>query len=244
MPGKPYVTKWPDDFGNVKSRDVVRPDCIGKYFNTSNTIDVHNQLRQNELALEQHWRTNNPWFRIITTVIGMTVVDAFLLAKYSAPSGANFAKMAVQDFAMHIVKDMWTRKISSEPRSEILVSNVTVGAQAQAQGAAQGATQSNRDGPLSLENAVVMHEFRATVRRYEAGSNELVRRVCSIQANGCQYVSDKKKIKWECIHPTCYNSLGRNGRHDYAGVFVCENSVCRMKHWKDVVALSSACLLR
>lgn len=233
MPGKPYVTKWPDDYGNIKSRDVLRPDCIGKYFSTSNIIDVHNQLRQNELALEQHWRTNNPWFRIITTVIGMTVVDAFLLAKYSAPSGAKFAKMTVQDFAMHIVKDMWTRKISCEARSEILVSNVAVGAEA-----AQGATQSNRDGLISLEDAVVLHEFRATKRRSDK-NDELIRRVCSIQATGCQYVSDKtKKTKWECMHPTCMDLKGRNGRYTFTGVFVCEHAGCRIKHWHDVVALS------
>lgn len=41
--------------------------------------------RQHELALEElWWVTQNPWFRLNTTFVGMTVTDTFLLARYSA----------------------------------------------------------------------------------------------------------------------------------------------------------------
>ena len=38
-------------------------------------IDEHNKARQNILALELKWPTKCCWFRLITTFIGMAVVD-------------------------------------------------------------------------------------------------------------------------------------------------------------------------
>ena len=46
-PGAPYVAKWPDQYGNIKQRDVLRPDIIGKFFKEANVIDVRNHRRQN-----------------------------------------------------------------------------------------------------------------------------------------------------------------------------------------------------
>ena len=51
-PGKPYIAKWPDEHGNIRQRPVPRPEIVGNYFGVCNKIDTHNQLRQNELALE------------------------------------------------------------------------------------------------------------------------------------------------------------------------------------------------
>lgn len=38
-------------------------------------IDEHNKARQSMLALEKVWLTQNCWFRVLTTFIGMAVVD-------------------------------------------------------------------------------------------------------------------------------------------------------------------------
>ena len=38
-------------------------------------IDEHNKARQNALAVEKHWLTKNCWTRILTTFLGMSVVD-------------------------------------------------------------------------------------------------------------------------------------------------------------------------
>ena len=51
MPGSPYIARFTDDFGNVKSRKVERPDCISQYFRSANRIDWHNHLRQGILRL-------------------------------------------------------------------------------------------------------------------------------------------------------------------------------------------------
>jgi hypothetical protein len=80
--GDPYQMKYTDSFGNVCTRLVDRPDMISKFFASSNTIDTHNQLRQDCLKLEKKWITRDPFFRLATTLIGINVTDTFLLANY------------------------------------------------------------------------------------------------------------------------------------------------------------------
>ena len=62
--GEPYEARFPDKFGNVYIRHVARPDIISNYFKFSNVVDVHNQARQYELALETKWVTQDPYFRL------------------------------------------------------------------------------------------------------------------------------------------------------------------------------------
>lgn len=75
-PGEPYVAKWIDENLNQMHRRIPRPSALSFYFNHSNTVDIHNQQRQKELRLEKCWVTQDGFFRIITTLIGITVVDA------------------------------------------------------------------------------------------------------------------------------------------------------------------------
>ena len=51
--GEPYQARFPEKFGNVCARHVLRPHVISMYFKHSNVVDVHNQARQFELALEK-----------------------------------------------------------------------------------------------------------------------------------------------------------------------------------------------
>jgi len=80
--GTPYQMKFTNDWGNVHIRDVEWPDIISWFFENSNTIDKHNQCHQSELALENWSQTQNPFFRLFTTIIGLNVVDCYLLADH------------------------------------------------------------------------------------------------------------------------------------------------------------------
>ena len=80
--GDPYHMKYTDTFGNICTRYVDRPQVISIFFAGSNVIDTHNQLRQDSLKLEKKWVTQNPWFRLATTLVGINVTDAFLLCNY------------------------------------------------------------------------------------------------------------------------------------------------------------------
>ena len=52
--GSPYEMKYTDDWGNVHCQNDECPDILSKFFEASNMIDKHNQLRQADLALEKH----------------------------------------------------------------------------------------------------------------------------------------------------------------------------------------------
>ena len=41
-------------------------------------------MRQHNLALEECWVTNNGWFRLFTTFVGMTVTDCWFLRERPA----------------------------------------------------------------------------------------------------------------------------------------------------------------
>ena len=78
----PYTMTLKDLDDNMVRRTVPRPEIVGKYYSMNGGIDVHNNMRQGDLALEKHWVTHNGYFRIFTTLIGICVTDAFNLLKY------------------------------------------------------------------------------------------------------------------------------------------------------------------
>jgi hypothetical protein len=80
--GKPYHMKYTDSYGNVCTRYVDRPEVMSNYFAHSNTIDVHNQLRQDSLKLKKKWIMQEPFFCLGTTMIGINVTNTYLLANY------------------------------------------------------------------------------------------------------------------------------------------------------------------
>ena len=80
--GSPYIMKFPDEHGNVVSRDITRPVIIGDFFSQSNCVDVHNQLRQYGLHLEKKWITNQPYLRLHTTLVSIITVDTYHLSHF------------------------------------------------------------------------------------------------------------------------------------------------------------------
>ena len=70
-PGEPYVARWKDKNGNSRFQNLPCSECCAKYFKHSNTIDVINQLWQSNLALEEYWITEDGYFRIFTTILGI-----------------------------------------------------------------------------------------------------------------------------------------------------------------------------
>ena len=94
--------KFTDGFGNLKSRQVERPQILSEFFQDSNVVDSNNQLRQDGLAFEESWVTTNCWFRLATTLLGMNVTDSFRLADYHGIinwGNREDSGMSVQRFA-------------------------------------------------------------------------------------------------------------------------------------------------
>lgn len=66
----------------VWEKVVSRPDMIKLFFDHFSDIDVHDHRRQGSLAFEREWYTHSWYVRIFSTVLGVCVVDAYLLYKY------------------------------------------------------------------------------------------------------------------------------------------------------------------
>jgi hypothetical protein len=100
-PGKEYEMKYTDDHGNVCVHLVEHPDIISNFFEDSNSIDKHNQSRQFDLVLEKTWLTEDPFFRLAITLIGMNVVDTWKLADnhklLNAPGTKEEAKVTIKN---------------------------------------------------------------------------------------------------------------------------------------------------
>ena len=77
-----YESKYEDEYGDVQSKKILRPDICDFIFQFLPAIDNHNKLRQHHLALEKSWPTKKCWFRLHTTFIGMSVVDLYRLYYY------------------------------------------------------------------------------------------------------------------------------------------------------------------
>jgi hypothetical protein len=80
--GTPYDMKFCDSYNNVCVHKVDRPAIVSQFFDDSNCIDSHNHVRQFELALEKRWFTRDPFFRLHTTLTGITVNDVWRLSQY------------------------------------------------------------------------------------------------------------------------------------------------------------------
>jgi hypothetical protein len=70
-----YRSKFENEYGNVEVKELSRPAIAHMLYEFLPLIDEHNRQRQGILSMERSWPTKNPWTRIMTTLIGMAVVD-------------------------------------------------------------------------------------------------------------------------------------------------------------------------
>ena len=108
-PGEPYVTKWPDEFGNILTREVERPAMPSRYFGTFNQVDINDQLRQHELGLERkHIGKGDKAgkYRIRTTVMGVHAVDTMLAVHSHSHSGHPIRDTTTKEFMEKLAEEM------------------------------------------------------------------------------------------------------------------------------------------
>mmetsp|Transcript_44837 Transcript_44837/g.136937 ORF Transcript_44837/g.136937 Transcript_44837/m.136937 type:complete len:153 (+) Transcript_44837:1466-1924(+) len=72
---KNYISKFEDEFGNIQQKELPCPTIAHFLYEFAPLIDEHNKARQNILALERCWLTKDPWVQLMTTFLGMAVVD-------------------------------------------------------------------------------------------------------------------------------------------------------------------------
>ena len=112
QPGKPYVAKWKDRYGNTNSKYVPRPNVVSRYFADLNVIDSHNQSRQYDLHLEKCWVTRCGYFRLATTLFGICVVDSWKAYRHHMNSRHRHYDIGLMDYVSILCKDMLNNKFS------------------------------------------------------------------------------------------------------------------------------------
>ncbi len=82
-PGQPYIAKFRNRDGKLVKKHIAPPKVLVQFFGVANVIDVHNHIRQGTLRLEKRWRTEDCWFRLFTTMIGIILTDCWLGYKHA-----------------------------------------------------------------------------------------------------------------------------------------------------------------
>jgi hypothetical protein len=225
-PGDPYVARFPDANSNVAQRNVPRPDVISKYFNDSNVIDSHNQVRQFELGLEKRWVVKDCYFRLDTTLIGITVADSWRAFKHAMPAKKH---ITIKEFADRIAYDCMYNCYSDTVSSNGYLAPVDDDVPRTVGGGRQSDV-SNITEPV-LNAAVVMaeHPFRDNpeMEPLDAkGNTRPIRRRCPACAeeNKKKAAGEKRKNSLthkKCFHKQCLERRYKAGGKWVYGVFYC-----------------------
>jgi hypothetical protein len=211
-PGEPYVARFPDSNGNVAQRNVQRPGVISKYFTDSNAIDSHNHVRQFELALEKRWvDRKGGWFRVITTLIGMSITDCWRAYKHALDREITikaFADCMAYDCIYNCLSDSSTGGNAYLPTDDDVPR--TVGGRQSDVSTVTAATTS----AATLTAVMAEHPFKDNPEREQGGRGRPIRRKC--KAEGC-----KKTYHKQCFHRQCLQFKYMSAHGWVRGVFYC-----------------------
>lgn len=84
-PGQPALKKRQRTDGRNYQIQVPRPKVLAQYQSEMGWVDRHNRYRQSMLGLSELWKTKRWQSRIQLEILGMALVDAFLLARHFMP---------------------------------------------------------------------------------------------------------------------------------------------------------------
>ena len=245
--GDPYVARFRDQHGNAMTRKVPRPAIISKYFGRSNVIDTHNHLRQFLLRLEKYWVTHSGWFRIDTTLIGMTVTDCYLLLRRQS-SNQRMKNQTLAQFVDNLTWELLNNPYKDEIESEYVPMEGDDADPMPAPVAATGFIAKNlsklanfmtprktlrKDILETEENSaaastvllyvasqLLLHTLVKSADKSDGKENRTKRRLCEVK--GC-----KKRTHMMCNAEVCRNSNRnlnvKDGENEYVGRFFCND---------------------
>ena len=228
--GAPYFAKYTDLHQNRVERKNFRPSLLAEYFEDANKVDTHNHARQGELRLEKCWLTQDCWFRIATTFIGMTVTDAWKAFKYHLGQD----NISIRTFADRLAKELIYNPYSNEEKDRFIppISSIQTNVVSPTSGVHENMS------PISMCSEIgALHSFETT-KQVEGKERRTKRRVCG--ANDCT-----ERTSLECTNPTCRDFTILKNRFKSKGVFFCEKHIhlhyltfMPRKNTNDVVAIN------
>ena len=106
------MSSFEDEFGNVSHKTIDRPELCHFLYEYLPLIDEHNKQRQRLLALEKSWPTRDCWFRLLVTLVGMSVVDCQRLYRNYRADKMGWSTLRLEDDEN--ADDMEIRKFSDK----------------------------------------------------------------------------------------------------------------------------------
>jgi hypothetical protein len=210
-----YLTHFEDEFGNVQFKEIERPSVAHFLFEYLPLIDEHNKQRQSILNLERCWLTKDPWFRLLTTVLGMSVVDCHRWHRHirymkrqgeglqiSLRHAQQFAEDGKEELSIREFSDILTAMLENATRRRVASRNSV-------------AVSNDRSELERILNKEGSQTRKPTPRQIETGRifGSAITQNCYIcrkylKADG---QVDYRETSWRCT--TCMMPLCKNDEH-------------------------------
>lgn len=98
-------------------RSMTRPKIIADLYDNLNIVDIHDHYRQGVLEPERRWKTKTWWKRLLATMFGIHVTDAYLSYRYEFASKVldNREQLCFCSFAEKLAQDLCCNPYSDQP---------------------------------------------------------------------------------------------------------------------------------
>ena len=193
-PGVPYEAKWRGVNGEMMVREVPHPHLISQYFKHSNAVDTHNHLRQGELGLEKQWVTHDGFFRIITTLFGIVVTDAFLVYRHQLPTGHHHKNLSIKRFSDMLCSDLLHNNFPSVvPDDSVFLPADDENKNKHERRKSRHSPRNNQQSNLPYCEPSDCFLQETCVKIKEGGTTRRKRRLCEIGLCAASNIQQKKK---------------------------------------------------
>jgi hypothetical protein len=186
-----YESKFENDWGEVDFKEVDRPDIVHFLYEYLPLIDEHNKQRQSLLCLERRWLTKDPWFRLLSTIFGMSVVDMHRLYRYDAIKNMGVPNDEVDSIKLLKFTDLicgnlrlwkYKQKVSCDPK-DVSAEGLLVRCQDTDGNISTEPTAKQKQMGIHVGNPVVLSCF--ICRRYLGEDTKPLRRKTSFWCKDC-----------------------------------------------------------
>ena len=109
-----YESKYADHFDNTAFNELPRPAILHQLFHFLPLVDEANKERQNALELEKKLLTKNCWTRLITTLLGQSVLDMMRWDRYMRCQNPIGYTLASKDFDITGMADLIARSLEDD----------------------------------------------------------------------------------------------------------------------------------
>ena len=99
-----YVSKFEDKYGETSCKLLDRPAIEQFLYEYLPLMDEHNKQRQSLLGLERCWLTKDCWFHLLTTLVGMCVVNMNWWERNITHKGRRAYEIDNEDCAQELVQ--------------------------------------------------------------------------------------------------------------------------------------------